>query len=215
MEARRESLRALAVALADRADAVMSQAVQQGQDVTAALAKDREHLAEVSSDFSEDEATIFRELYAEEMERRAESSRQYLSDLDEKRAAAKEQWMVNGKVSREKIREYVKRDSDVLVSAAARGENVHQMALDQMDAFHEHLILIPHEHSDNFNRIYLEELDANSHFLQSEATRIVNDADALNQKTAEKIAKAEEKGKVLGFIILAVIVVAFLVAVKH
>lgn len=193
----------------------MNQVVQQGQDVTGALAKGREYLAEVSSDFSDDEATIFQELYAEEMERRAESSIQYLSDLDEKRATAKEQWMVNGKVSREKIREYVKRDSDVLVSAAARGENAHQMALDQMDAFHEHLILIPHEHSDTFNRIYLEELNADSNFLQSEATRIVKDADALNQKTAEKIAKAEDKGKVLGYIILAVIVVAFLVAVKH
>lgn len=193
----------------------MNQVVQQGQGVTAALAKGREHLAEVLSDFSDDEAAIFQELYTEEMERRAEPAIQYLSDLDEKRSAAKEQWMVNGKVSREKIREYVKRDSDVLVSAAARGENVHQMALDQMDAFHEHLILIPHEHSDTFNRIYLEELNANSNFLQSEATRIVKDADALNHKTAEKIAKAEDKGKVLGFIILAVIVVAFLVAVKH
>ncbi|AVI85597.1 hypothetical protein YA0016_08630 [Pseudomonas syringae] len=222
MEANRENLRALAVSIEDLNDAVRNQIIQQGGDIHAALAKERDYVFEVMADLDEKDVILFQQLHTEELERRvrvmeesAKESERYLAELEVKRSEARDRWIVDGKISRSRIRDYVNRDSDILVAAASRGENVHQMALDQMDAFHEHLIVIPHEHSDTFNRIYLEELNANSNFLQSEATRIVKDADALNQKTAEKIAKAEDKGKVLGFIILAVIVVAFLVAVKH
>lgn len=215
MEARRESLKDLAVALADRNDALMNEAAKQSGDIREALAQGRGYLAEMSSDLSDQEAAEFLDLYTEEVERRAESSIQYLSGLEISRAAAKEKWMVNGKISRDKIRVYVKLHSDALVSAAGRGENVHQMALDQQDLFHEQLILIPPEEADNFSRIYHEEINANSNYLLSEADRMTREAAALNQKTAEKIVDAENNGKVIGVIILMVIVVSFLVAVKH
>ncbi|RMV44476.1 hypothetical protein [Pseudomonas syringae group genomosp. 3] len=140
MEARRESLRALAVALADRTDAVRNQVMQQGGDILAALAKERDYVIEVMADLDEKDAVFFQQLHTEELERRikfleesSDESKRYLDDLCLKRNAALERWMPSGKVCRETVRAYVKSELEALEAVHKNGGNRHQKALDQQD----------------------------------------------------------------------------------
>ncbi|WP_010218614.1 hypothetical protein [Pseudomonas syringae group genomosp. 3] len=140
MEANRENLRALAVSIEDLNDAVRNQIIQQGGDIHAALAKERDYVIEVMADLDEKDVILFQQLHTEELERRtrvmeesANESERYLADLSLKRAAALERWMPGGKVCRETVRAYVKSELEALEAVQRNGGNRHQKALDQQD----------------------------------------------------------------------------------
>ncbi|CZT29830.1 hypothetical protein [Pseudomonas cerasi] len=222
MEANRENLRALAVSIEDRNDAVRNQIIQQGGDIHAALAKERDYVFEVMADLDEKDVILFQQLHTEELERRvrameesAKASERHLAELAMRRAAALERWMPDGKVCREKVRAYVKIELEALETFQKNGGNRHQKALDQQDALEVLLEGLNNDEKLKIINMQTEEILASEAKLKDDLHMILNPPletiDRDPQPSSVEISPSSGKGIV---VMLLFVVVVMLVLFK-
>lgn len=213
MDDRRKTLEDLAASIVDRSEVALSQAVKLGADIQEVLAANRAKLAEVSSDFDEREASLLKQLYSEEVERRAKISSEALLELENKREIAKSRWMVDGKISREKVREYVRNDLDALNLFARNGGNRHQMVLDQQDALADLLDGLDNDDMLKIINMQTEEILAEKANLDDELYKKqsaqLESIDLDAQPSTVELESSPVKGVflMLAFVILVVLVI--------
>ena len=200
-------LKPLAKMLAEKYWTAISLAIKTGEDLTSTRHKHAENMAELTAGWSDARAAEFHELYASELN--------LLSSAEDAGHSGEAQAFQNSgsdfisrKVDRASVREYVRRNSEALVAAATRGENVHQLALDQQDAVNERIAAMSSADAAAFEVVYFEELQANTSHMNAETQRI-------NQRVEVDTQNAENFGKIVGFVVFVIIVVALFSSFKR
>ncbi len=114
--------------------------------------------------------------------------------------------------TRAEIREFVRLNSEEILEFASTGGNPHQKSLDQKDLLEERLSSLTDEQRDRFYSIYAEELHAsNEHALHKLKSAPSETVDISPQDSKVEIG-TQSWGGIL--ILVAVVVAAFLVAIK-
>lgn len=110
-------------------------------------------------------------------------------------------------ISRQAVRELVKKNHEELIEAINRGENAHQFSLDQQDVLVEqHTAGMTIEEETRFFEMYAQESDALNAEVEANTQKILEDTERRNQS-------ADNVGKIIGAIIVFFLVILFLNAV--
>jgi len=100
--------------------------------------------------------------------------------------------MTERSISRQAVRELVKKNHEELVEAIKRGENAHQFSLDQQDVLVEqHTAGMNLEEETRFFELYAQESDALNAEVEANTQKILEDTERRNQS-------ADNVGKVIG-----------------
>lgn len=109
--------------------------------------------------------------------------------------------MTDRTLSRKAVRELVKINHTELAEAAQRGENIHQLALDQQDIIVEqHTEGMSPEEQARFFEMYAQESDALNAELEADTQKLIADTEKRGQE-------AELGGKIIGAIIIFILVI--------
>ncbi|ASK18373.1 hypothetical protein CEK60_03210 [Halomonas sp. N3-2A] len=107
--------------------------------------------------------------------------------------------MSDRSISRQAVRELVKKNHEELIEAVNRGENAHQFSLDQQDILVEqHTAGMTIEEQARFFEMYAQESDALTAEVEANTQKIIQDTEKRNQN-ADNIGKA-----IGGFIIFLI-----------
>ncbi|MCO8166813.1 hypothetical protein NJC40_03350 [Pseudomonas sp. 21LCFQ02] len=197
----KEEIEELARIAAEQFMADLSATGAGGGDLKAVSRRHSSIHEELLSGWSSEDCIIFHRRYSDDVERLVDSPSEQPSGYLYLLPA-----QAGSKIDRAAIREYVRRDGEALLAAAKKGLNVHQLALDQKDIVDGHVVSLPPEQLDAFNRIYLEEMEASTKFMNSETEKALRKAEASTQP-AGSVGKI---GGVFIFICLIIILMAFL-----
>lgn len=111
--------------------------------------------------------------------------------------------MSHRQISRKAVRELVAQHDSEMKEAVQRGENPHQLALDQQDAMAEsHMQGMSTEERTRFFEIYTEETDALTAQTEFETMNMEAETQRVLAETEQKNQAAENIGKVIGAIVL-------------
>ncbi|WP_156510864.1 hypothetical protein [Pseudomonas sp. p21] len=207
----RDDLNSLARTVAAHFMAELEHAAKSGEDIQALLLKHEESQKNLMQGWPDEDVVIFTDAYVAELEAKSNSSLQESPHQNDHHEGSSRQERT---LDRQAVRRYVKTDSDELLAAAARGENIHQIALDQQDRFNEQLKNLPPDEALALQAMYAEELNANTLHMSAEADRLNRQADDLNQRAAAETEKNEAIGKALGAIAFCVVFVLILMALR-
>lgn len=208
----KDDLNSLAKVVAAQFMSEMEYAAKSGEDVQSLLLKHEESRKNLMQGWPDEDVVVFTNAYVAELESKSNSSLQESSHQKDHHEGS---WRQDRTLDRQAVRRYVNKDSEELLAAAARGENIHQIALDQQDRFNEQLKNLPPDESLALQAMYTEELNANTLHMSAEADRLNRQADDLNQKAAAQAEKNEAIGKAFGAIAFCVVFVLILMVLRN
>lgn len=208
MDRSREEFKVLAWTVAERYMEELNLAVSNGQDIAQLMRRHEDYKSALMTGWSDEEIILFSEMYVVALDSMTAAQAQPAEFLASQPAYDQ---LDKRRVDRKAVRKYVLEDSEAMVAAASRGENIHQLSLDQQDRFNEQLRDLSTEDGAALLAIYIEEMEANTHHMNSEVDRINRQTDALNQKAAADLAGIEGAGKAIAVIVSCLVFVFFLV----
>lgn len=206
----RNDLNGLAKTVAAQFMAELEYATRSGEDIQALLQKHKDSQKSLMQGWPDEDVTVFTDAYVAELEAKSHLPLQD-ADVHNNHDGFRPQERT---LDRQAVRRYVKSDSDELLAAAARGENVHQIALDQQDRFSEQLKNLPPSEALALQSMYTEELNANALHMSAETDRLNRRVDDLNQKAEAETEKNEVIGKAIGAIAFCVVFVLIMMALR-
>lgn len=109
------------------------------------------------------------------------------------------------RLNRQAVRKVAERHSQLIREAQERGDNSHQVGLDNLDAIGERISDKPIEVQTIFWDMFTEELNAITHHLEDQTGKLIADQEDMNRN-------AEGVGAVIGAIILFLFVAMILSA---